>query len=50
MRWPFSKAAQKEADSAMAGADRDAKQISGKKLDKAALKKIDDNVIFSELK
>ncbi len=44
------KVAQKEADATLASVERESKQISGRKLDKAALKKISDAAILAEFK
>ena len=45
-----AKAAQKEADAMLASTDKESKQISSRKLDKAALKKVIDDTILSEFK
>ena len=44
------KAAQKDADATLASVEKESKAISGKKLDKAALKKTIDNVVLAEFK
>lgn len=44
------RAAQKEADATLASVERESKQVSGKKLDKAAVKKIVDSTLLAEFK